>query len=206
MTQHQSQTHSRNLQGKTIAILAADGVEQVELVKPRQALEEAGATTRLISLKSGQIQSMEGDIEPKDKYRVDATVEQADAESFDGLLLPGGTVNPDKLRLSDEAMAFVRAFYEAGKPIAAICHGPWSLSQIGAVQGLKMTSWPSLQRELSLGGAQWADQEVVMDKGIVTSRKPGDIPAFNEKIVELFAGSGYGAQRPSLQRSDIKPA
>ena len=206
MTQNQSQTHSQHLQGKTIAILAADGVEQVELVKPRQALEDAGATTRLISLKSGQIQSMEGDMTPKDKYRVDDTVEAADAASFDGLLLPGGTVNPDKLRLSKGAMDFVRAFYEAGKPIAAICHGPWSLSQIGAVQGLKMTSWPSLQRELSLGGAQWADQEVVMDKGIVTSRKPDDLPAFNKKIVELFAGSGYGAQRPSLQQSDIKPA
>ena len=183
-------TTSQPLQGKTIAILAADGVEQIELTSPREALEKAGATTHLISLEAGQIQSMEGDVEPKDKYPVDKTVAGASADDYDALLLPGGTVNPDKLRLSSEAMALVQAFYESGKPIAAICHGPWSLSQIGVVKGLKLTSWPSLQRELELGGAQWVDQEVVQDKGVVTSRKPGDLPAFNRQIVELFAASG----------------
>lgn len=189
-------TTSHPLQGKTIAILAADGVEQIELTSPREALEKAGATTHLISLKAGQIQSMEGDIEPKDKYPVDRTVAEASPSDYDALLLPGGTVNPDKLRLSDEAMAFVRSFYDGGKPMAAICHGPWSLSQAGIVKGLKLTSWPSLRHELELGGAEWVDQEVVTDRGVVTSRKPDDLPAFNRQIVALFAEGDQHSQRP----------
>ncbi len=186
---------STPLQGKTVAILAADGVEQVELTSPRRALEDAGATTHLISLKAGEIQSMKGDIEPKDKYHVDKTVAEAKASDYDALLLPGGTVNPDKLRLDENAMKFVREFYDAGKPIGAICHGPWSLSQTGIAQGLKLTSWPSLQHELKLAGAKWVDQEVVSDKGVVTSRNPDDLPAFNAAIVAAFAGGDHQPDR-----------
>ncbi|PTA68414.1 type 1 glutamine amidotransferase domain-containing protein [Deinococcus arcticus] len=183
------------LAGKVIAILAADGVEQVELVRPRQALEAAGATTHLISLKPGQIQSMEGDLVPRDKYDVDHTVTQANPSDYDGLLLPGGTVNPDKLRLDAYAMQFVRAFYDHGQPIAAICHGPWSLSETGIAKGLKMTGWPSLKHELGLAGAEWMDKEVVVDRGIVTSRKPDDLPAFIEKMIEEFQEGDHGNKR-----------
>ncbi|MBZ9715213.1 type 1 glutamine amidotransferase domain-containing protein [Deinococcus multiflagellatus] len=183
------------LAGKVIAILAADGVEQVELVKPRQALEAAGATTHLISLKPGQIQSMEGDLVPREKYDVDHTVTQASPSDYDGLLLPGGTVNPDKLRLDAYAMQFVRAFYDHGQPIAAICHGPWSLSETGIAKGLKMTGWPSLKHELGLAGAEWVDQEVVVDRGIVTSRKPDDLPAFIEKMIEEFREGDHSSKR-----------
>ncbi|GGR88747.1 type 1 glutamine amidotransferase domain-containing protein [Deinococcus sedimenti] len=183
------------LKGKTIAILAADGVEQVELVKPREALEAAGATTHLISLKPGQIQSMKGDLEPQDKYDVDHTVTQANPSDYDGLLLPGGTVNPDKLRLDAYAMKFVRAFYDHGAPIAAICHGPWSLSETGISKGLRMTSWPSLKHELCLTGADWVDEQVVVDRGIVTSRNPDDIPAFTAKMIEEFQEGDHSSKR-----------
>ena len=185
----------QSLEGKKIAILAADGVEEVELTGPRQALEGAGATTHLVSLKSGQIQSMKGDIEPQAKYDVDKTVDEVSAADYDGLVLPGGTVNPDKLRLSDAAMKFVRDAYDQGLPIGAICHGPWSLSETGIAQGLKLTSWPSLQHELKLAGAQWVDEQVVTDKGVVTSRNPDDIPAFNKMIVEEFAEGNHSSKR-----------
>ncbi|KEF35358.1 peptidase C56 [Deinococcus sp. RL] len=183
------------LQGKTIAILATNGVEEIELTSPRQALEEAGATTHLISLEPGEIQSMKGDIEPQGKYRVDRVVSEVKATDYDGLLLPGGTVSPDTLRLNEDAMRFVREMYDAGKPIAAICHGPWSLSETGISQGLKMTSWPSLKRELTLSGAEWVDEECVTDKGVVTSRKPGDLPAFTRKMLEEFAEGDHSRRR-----------
>lgn len=183
------------LQGKTIAILAADGVEEVELVSPRDAVQGAGATTHLISLEAGEIQSMKGDLEPQGKYAVDKTIDQVSVDDYDGLLLPGGTVNPDKLRLSPQAMQFVRAMYDAGKPIGAICHGPWSLSETGVAQGLRLTSWPSLKHELTLAGAQWVDEEVVTDRGVVTSRNPDDLPAFNRKIIEEFAEGDHSARR-----------
>ncbi len=183
------------LAGKKIAILAANGVEEIELTSPREAVQAAGGTTELISLKAGEIQSMKGDIEPQARYKVDKTVDQVSASDYDGLLLPGGTVNPDKLRLSAGAMQFVRDMYDAGKPIAAICHGPWSLSETGIARGLKMTSWPSLQHELKLAGADWVDQECVTDKGVVTSRNPDDLPAFNRKIVEEFAEGDHSRRR-----------
>ncbi|MFC4426357.1 type 1 glutamine amidotransferase domain-containing protein [Deinococcus navajonensis] len=183
------------LQGKIIAILAADGVEEIELTSPREAVEGAGATTHLISLKSGEIQSMKGDLEPQGRYPVDKTAEEVNVNEYDGLLLPGGTVNPDKLRLSPDAMRMVRAFYDEGKPIGAICHGPWSLSETGIAQGLRMTSWPSLRHELTLAGAEWVDEEVVTDQGVVTSRNPGDLPAFNRKIVEEFAEGDHSGRR-----------
>lgn len=185
----------RSLQGKTIAILAADGVEEIELTSPRQAVEGAGATTHLIGLKGGEIQSMKGDLEPQGKYPVDRAAEEVNVNEYDGLLLPGGTVNPDKLRLSPDAMRLVRAFYDAGKPIGAICHGPWSLSETGIAQGLKLTSWPSLRHELTLAGAEWVDEAVVTDKGVVTSRNPGDLPAFNAKVIEEFAEGDHSKRR-----------
>jgi len=185
----------RQLQGKKIAILATDGVEEIELTSPRQALEEAGATAELISLEPGEIQSMKGDIEPKGKYAVERVVSEVRAGDYDGLLLPGGTVNPDTLRLDEAAMRFVREMYDSGKPIAAICHGPWSLSETGISQGLRMTSWPSLKRELTLSGAERVDEECVTDKGVVTSRKPDDLPAFNAKMIEEFAEGDHSNRR-----------
>ncbi|MFC6616439.1 type 1 glutamine amidotransferase domain-containing protein [Deinococcus radiophilus] len=183
------------LMGKKIAILATDGVEEIELTSPRGAIEAAGGTTELISLKSGEIQSMKGDLEPQGKYAVDKTVAEANIADYAGLLLPGGTVNPDKLRLDDAAMKFVRDAYDKGLPIAAICHGPWSLSETGIAKGLKMTSWPSLQTELKLAGAEWVDEECVTDKGVVTSRNPDDLPAFNKKIIEEFAEGDHSSRR-----------
>lgn len=178
---------TQKLSGKKIAILLTDGVEEVELTSPRQAIKAAGGTAELIGLKAGDVQSMKGDIEPRGKYRVDKTVNEVSAADYDGLLLPGGTVNPDTLRTDERAMQFVRDAYDRGLPIAAICHGPWSLSETGIVRGLKMTSWPSLRHELTLGGAHWVDEECVTDRGITTSRKPDDLPAFNRKMVEEFA-------------------
>jgi protease I len=188
----------QRLQGKKIAILAADGFEQVELLHPREALHQAGATTEVISLESGQIQGL-NHIDKGEQVKVDRTVQNVRAADYDGLLLPGGAVNPDTLRLNEQAVKLVREFYDSGKPIAAICHAPWMLSESGVVGGLKMTSWPSLQHELKLGGAEWVDQEVVADRGVVTSRKPDDIPAFNRKMIEEFA-EGDHARRQSQRR------
>lgn len=174
------------LTGKTIAILATNGFEQSELLKPRKALEEEGAKTEVVSLKGGQIKGWDK-TDWGEKVDVDKTVDEADAADYDGLLLPGGVMNPDKLRANDDAVAFVKAFTTSGKPIAAICHGPWTLIEAGFVKGKKMTSWPSLQTDLQNAGANWVDEEVVVDNGLVTSRKPDDIPAFNKKMIEEFA-------------------
>jgi protease I len=189
---------STQLQGKKVAILVAEGFEQVELTQPRDALHSAGAQTEIVSLKPGTVQGL-NHIDLGDKLPVDRLVKDTQASDYDALLLPGGAVNPDQLRLDKDAMTFVRAFYDAGKPIAAICHAPWSLSETGIVDGLKMTSWPSLQHELKLGGAQWVDQEVVSDRGIVTSRNPQDIPAFNQKMIEVFAEGDQGSKRPQKE-------
>ncbi len=169
-----------------VAILATDGFEQSELQKPRDALDQAGAKTLVVAPKSGEIKGWE----MKDwgtPVTVDATLDQADPADFDALLLPGGVINPDKLRIEPKATAFIKAFADAGKPIAAICHGPWTLINAGAVQGRRMTSWPSLQADLKNAGADWVDQEVVTDGNLVTSRKPDDIPAFNDAMIALFA-------------------
>lgn len=181
----------QNLEGKTIAILATEGVEQVELTEPRKALEQAGAATELISLQSGDVQAM-NHIEKGDMIPVDRTVEQVEAESYDGLLLPGGALNPDNLRQNEQAVRFVRAFYDADKPIAAICHAPWILVEADIVRGLTMTSWPSLQTDIRNAGGTWVDEEVVSDNGIITSRKPDDIPAFSKKMIEGFQNAHHG--------------
>lgn len=186
------------LQGKKVAILVTEGFEQVELTEPRDALHSAGAQTEIVSLKPGTVQGL-NHINLGDKLPVDRLVGDVKAADYDALLLPGGAVNPDQLRLDKGAMALVRAFYDAGRPIAAICHAPWSLSETGIVDGLKMTSWPSLQHELKLGGAQWVDQEVVSDRGIVTSRNPQDIPAFNQKMTEVFAEGDQSGKRPQKE-------
>lgn len=173
------------LTGKTIAILATDGVEQVELEKPRAAFEQAGAKTLLVSPKSGAIQGFDHHDKGK-RFDVDLVLDQANPDDFDGLLLPGGVINPDLLRTIPDAMSFVRHFAEAGKPIAAICHGPWSLVEADLVRGRTLTSWPSLQTDLKNAGAIWVDREVVVDRGLITSRKPDDLPAFIGKSIEEF--------------------
>jgi protease I len=173
------------LDGKTIAFLATDGVEQVELTEPRKAVEGEGADTRLLSLDDGEIQGFEH-LDKADTFKVDGKVGDADASDFDGLVLPGGVANPDHLRMDEDAVKFVRAFFEAGKPVGAICHAPWTLIEADVVDGLEVTSWPSLQTDLRNAGAKWVDKEVVVDKGLTTSRKPDDLPAFCDKIVEEF--------------------
>ncbi|TNH29494.1 type 1 glutamine amidotransferase [Micromonospora orduensis] len=175
------------LTGKRVACLAADGVEDVEYTQSRAAVEQAGAEVHLISLTSGEIQSMNQDISPANHYRVDRTVNDVNAADYDALVLPGGTVNPDRLRMSPQAMDFVRAFFQQQKPVAAICHGPWSLVETGMVNGRTLTSFPSLRTDIRNAGGNWVDQQVQVDDGLVTSRNPSDLPAFCAKMVEEFA-------------------
>ena len=185
------------LQGKHVAIIAADMVEQVELVEPRKALEAAGATTALLSIKPGTIQGF-NHFDKADEHKVDKLVEEADATDYDALFIPGGVGNPDQLRADENVVQFTRAFFEQGKPVAAICHGPWVLVEAGAVDGRKVTSWPSLQTDIRNAGGNWVDEEVVVDQGLVTSRKPDDIPAFCSKMVEEFAEGVHARQRESV--------
>lgn len=182
------------LQGCKVAVLATDGFEQSELEKPVEALKAEGAEVEVVSPKGGQIQGYEH----HDKGRavtVDRELRSADAAAYDAIVLPGGVMNPDALRLEPQAIDFVRSFAQAGKPIAAICHGPWTLINAEAVEGRRMTSWPSLQVDLENAGAEWVDQEVVVDHGLVTSRKPDDLPAFCAKMVEEFAEGRHGASQ-----------
>ena len=174
------------LAGKKVAILVADGFEQVEMTEPRRALEEAGARTSLVSPVQGEVQGWKH-FDKADRFPVDVKLDDAKPHEFDALLLPGGVANPDQLRIQPKAVAFVREFFEAGKPVAAICHGLWPLIDAGVVGGRTVTSWPSLKTDLSNAGARWVDQEVATDNGLVTSRKPDDIPAFNLKMIEEFA-------------------
>lgn len=177
---------NEKLQGKTVAILATDGFEQSELEQPRRALDEAGAKTRLVSPKGGRIRAWATD-GFGDEFDVDVALDQADPAVFDALVLPGGVMNPDRLRMDPRAVAFVRSFFAAGKPVAAICHGPWMLVEADVVEGRKVTSYPSIRRDLINAGANWVDEAVVCDRGLVTSRKPDDLPQFNAKMIEEFA-------------------
>jgi protease I len=178
---------SDELNGKKIAILAADGVEQVELEQSRSAVEDAGATTELLSLESGEIQAMNHDIEPGDKLSVDKAISDASVDDYDGLILPGGTVNPDKLRQDEDVISFLQAFFKAGKPVGVICHGPVTLVEADLVRGRTLTSYPSIRTDIRNAGGNVVDEEVVVDHGLVSSRHPNDLPAFCAKIVEEFA-------------------
>jgi deglycase len=178
---------AHELTGKKIAIIATDGVEQAELTQPRKAVESAGARAELLSLEEGQIQAMNSDINPADRFDVDKVISDASADDYDGLILPGGTVNADHLRMSDDVVSFVQAFFKSGKPAGVICHGPWTLVEADLVRDRTLTSFPSLQTDIRNAGGNWVDEEVVVDEGLVTSRNPDDLPAFCSKIVEEFA-------------------
>src|SRR6478735_6987992 len=178
---------SEQLSGRRVAILAADGVERVELVRSRDALRSAGADTDLLSIKQGRVKARDHDLEPAGEYPVDGLVGSASVADYDGLVLPGGTVNPDKLRADPDAVDFVKEFVESGKPVAAICHGPWTLAEADVVRGHRLTSWPSIRTDLRNAGADVVDQEVVVDGSLTTSRSPHDLPAFCAAIVEQFA-------------------
>ncbi|HLG96370.1 MAG TPA: type 1 glutamine amidotransferase domain-containing protein [Bryobacteraceae bacterium] len=184
------------LNGRRVAILLTNGFEQVEMTEPRQALQDAGATTELIAPAASEVQAWKH-FDKGDKFPVDVQLDKANPEDYDALLLPGGVANPDQLRMNPKAVEFVRSFFDAGKPVAAICHGPWMLVEAGVVRGRTVTSWPSLQTDLRNAGAKWVDQEVATDHNLVTSRKPDDLPAFNRKMIEEFASgamAGAGAR------------
>ena len=172
---------------RKIAILAADGVEQVELTEPRKAVEDAGATTELLSIAEGEIQGMEGDINKADTFAVDKLVGDASVDDYAGLIVPGGVANPDNLRADEDAVKFVQDFFATGKPVGTICHGPWILVEADVARGRTVTSYPSIRTDLRNAGAEVVDEEVVVDQGLVTSRNPDDLPAFCAKIVEEFA-------------------
>ena len=191
---------AQTLSGKTVAVLATDGVELVELTEPVKALKEAGASVEILSLKAGEFQGF-NHLTPGDKVTADKAVADADAGSYAGLLLPGGVANPDQLRADKDAVAFVRAFFEAGKPVAAICHAPWLLVEAGVVEGRTLTAFESIRTDLRNAGANVVNEEVVVDKGLVTSRCPDDIPAFNRKMIEEFAEGRHQGQAEQTQQA-----
>jgi protease I len=182
-----------NLKGVKVAILVEDGFEEVELTGPRQALDDAGAETRIVSPKGDPVRSWRF-TDWGGYFQIDMPLDQARPDDFDALLLPGGVLNPDKLRMQPKAVAFVKSFFDAGKPVAAICHGPWTIIETGAARGRRIASWPSLKTDLRNAGAEWVDQEVVVDGNLVSSRKPDDIPAFNREMIALFSRARQPAQ------------
>jgi len=184
----------QKLNGKKVAILVEDGFEQIELTSPKEALEAAGAKTHIISPKRDKVKGWEH-TKWGQEFPVDVVIDQANANDYDALLLPGGVMNPDKLRTNKPAMQFVRSFFEQRKPVGAICHGPWALVEADVVKGRKVTSYKSIQTDLKNAGANWVDQEVVVDQGLVTSRNPDDLPAFNSKLVEEIAEGQHARQR-----------
>jgi protease I len=185
------------LKGKKIAFLAAEGVEQVELTEPWKAVEQAGGSPELISVDDGEVQAF-NHLDKADTFPVDKVAKDADASDYDGLVLPGGVANPDFLRTDEDAVGFVRAFFEQAKPVGVICHGPWTLVEADVVKGRTLTSWPSLQTDLRNAGAKWVDEEVVVDEGLVSSRNPDDLPAFCAKLVEELAEGEHAEQRRSV--------
>ena len=183
-----------DLNNTKVAILVAEGFEQEELTSPREALDNAGAHTMIVSPEAGEVQGW-NHYDKGDMFAVDVPLAEASADDFDALLLPGGVANPDQLRMKPEAVSFIKQFFEAGKPVAVICHGPWTLIEAGVVKGRKITSWPSVKTDLINAGAEWVDEECVVDRGLVSSRKPDDLPAFNEKMIEEFAEGIHRGQR-----------
>jgi protease I len=189
------------LQGKRVAFLAADMVEQVELTEPWKAVEEAGGQPELISLEEGEIKGF-NHFDKADTFKVDRTVEEAQADDYDALVIPGGVGNPDLMRGDENAVQLVRDFFEQGKPVGVICHGPWMLVEAGVVRGRRVTSWPTLQTDIRNAGGDWVDEEVVVDNGLVTSRKPDDLPAFTAKIVEEFCEGRHEQQAQHAIHAD----
>jgi protease I len=188
------------LQGKRVAFLATDMVEQVELTEPWKAVQDEGATPELVSLEDGEIQGF-NHYDKADTFKVDRTVEEASADDYDALVIPGGVGNPDTMRLDENAVEFTRQFFEQGKPVGVICHGPWMLVEAGILRDRTVTSWPSLRTDIRNAGGNWVDQEVVVEDGLVTSRKPDDLPAFNAKIVEEFAEGRHAKQAEKAARA-----
>jgi protease I len=194
-----------DLRGRRIAILAADGVEQVELEEPRRAVQDAGAATELLSIEPGQVQAVRQDIHPTVAFGVDRTVSEAAPEDYDALILPGGAVNPDHLRTDAAAVVFVRDFVNSGRPVGVICHGPWTLVEAGVVRGRTLTSWPSIRTDIRNAGGNVVDEEVVTDHNLTSSRKPDDLPAFCARIVEQFAAA-TPTSRPGGSRATVDPS
>ena len=190
----------QKLQGKTIAFLASDMVEEVELTKPWEAVKDAGGQPELVSIETGEIQAF-NHYDKSNTYKVDKDFSSARVDDYDGLVIPGGVGNPDTMRTEDDAVEFVRSFFEAGKPVAVICHGPWMLVEADVVRGRKVTSWPSLETDIRNAGGNWVDGEVVVDQGLVTSRKPDDLPAFCKKMVEEFCEGVHSGQREKTTAS-----
>jgi protease I len=188
------------LQGKKVAFLATDGVEQIEYTEPRKAIEQAGAQAQLVSLKPGEIQGF-NHLDKGDRFPVDVAVSGTSADDYDALVLPGGVANPDLLRTNRDAVRFVRSFFEAGKPVSAICHGPWTLVEAGVVRGRTLTSWPSLRTDIENAGGTWVDEQVHVDRGLVTSRKPDDLPAFNAKTIEEIGEGVHQEQAAATARA-----
>ena len=199
--QGEQQMANRSISGKRIAILATDGVEQSEFAEPRKALDDAGGKTLLVSPKTDIVKAWQHD-HWGDEITVDVPLSRARADDFDALLLPGGVMNPDRLRMDPDAVSFVREIFQSGKPVAAICHGPWLLVEAGVLKGRTVTSWPSLQTDIRNAGGDWVDREVVTDEGLVTSRKPEDMPAFNKKMLEEFSEGIHPREQLSAQRSE----
>jgi protease I len=192
------------LQGKKIAIVATDGFEQVELTEPKKALEEAGATVHVISPKSGQIKGWKF-TDWGENTKVDRTLDEAKPTEYDGLVLPGGQINPDKLRIEPKAVAFVTDFFNSGKPIGAICHGPWMLVEAGVLKKRTLTSWPSIRTDIRNAGGHWVDEEVVTDENLTTSRKPDDLPAFNQRLIREFS-QGKPSQKYAQEKQAVRAA
>jgi protease I len=195
---------ANELQGKKIAFIATEGVEQVELTEPWRAVEEAGGQPELISTDDAEFNAW-NHFDKAGSFKPDKTIEEADIEDYDGLVLPGGVANPDQLRTNENVVGFIREFARSGKPIGVICHGPWTLVEAGVVEGRTITSWPSLQTDLRNAGATWVDEEVVVDRGLVSSRKPDDLPAFNAKIVEEFAEGPHELAAQQVVHADATP-
>jgi len=192
------------LQGKRIAFLATDMVEQVELTEPWKAVTDEGAAAQLVSLEEGEIQGF-NHYDKADKFKVDRTVEEASADNYDALVIPGGVGNPDTMRMDENAVDFVRQFFEQGKPVGVICHGPWVLVEAAVVRGRTVTSWPSLRTDIRNAGGTWVDEQVVVEDGLVTSRKPADLPAFNAKIIEKFAEGRHAQQAERARQAATSP-